>query len=250
MQRYRVTVSYDGTHYFGFQRQSHQPSIQGKLEEALRRLGWSGDAVLPAARTDRGVHATGQVIAFDLDWLHTNEELVAAMNAHLPADIAVKQAEPCAADFVPRYAAASRTYRYHLVHQSTREPLRERYAWRVWPPLDLEAANQASAYALGKHDFRAFGRPTREGGSTTRTIFAVNWGEEEGGCAFEVSADAFLTHMVRCMVYQIVHMGRDGSAWESWRAALDEGAPVRPGLAPANGLVLERVAFHDSSSYS
>jgi tRNA pseudouridine(38-40) synthase len=105
MPRFRAIVEYDGTDFLGFQRQAQGRTVQGELEAALSRIGWAGTAVLGAGRTDAGVHAAGQVIAFDFEWQHGDGDLVRALNANLPEDVAIKQAETCPPDFHPRFAA-------------------------------------------------------------------------------------------------------------------------------------------------
>src|SRR5512147_2517562 len=108
MARYQLTLAYDGTDFFGSQRQARRRTVQGELEKALCKLGWMGRSVIMAGRTDTGVHATGQVDAFDLDWSHSDEDLVRALNAALPADMAVHQARIVHARFHPRFDASSR----------------------------------------------------------------------------------------------------------------------------------------------
>src|SRR5512142_2531393 len=112
MARYQLTLAYDGTDFFGSQRQAKRRTVQGELEKVLCKLGWTGRSILLSGRTDTGVHATGQVAAFDLDWSHSDEELVRALNATLPADLAVHQARTVDAKFHPRFDASSRRYRY------------------------------------------------------------------------------------------------------------------------------------------
>src|SRR5512139_427161 len=102
MARYQVILAYDGTEFFGFQRQASGPkerTVQAVVEAALRQLGWQGKTILASGRTDTGVHALGQVIAFDLEWAHSTEALRSAINAHLPADVAVQTVAPAADDF-------------------------------------------------------------------------------------------------------------------------------------------------------
>src|SRR5512133_399376 len=139
MARYQLTLAYDGTDFFGSQRQASKRTVQGELEKALCKLGWTGRSVIMAGRTDTGVHATGQVAAFDLDWSHSDETLVRALNAALPADMAVHQVRMVHAKFHPRFDASFRRYRYRLFCLPLRDPLRERFAWRVWPPIRGEA---------------------------------------------------------------------------------------------------------------
>ena len=113
-ERYKVILAYDGTHFFGFQRQGADRTVQLEVEAALRQLGWQGRAITSSGRTDSGVHATGQVIAFDLDWRHGTESLLRALNAKLPDDVAVQAVEVAPADFHPRFDATSRCYRYQV----------------------------------------------------------------------------------------------------------------------------------------
>src|ERR1041385_3970787 len=160
MARYQLTLAYDGTDFFGSQRQAKRRTVQGELEKALCKLGWTGRSVLMSGRTDTGVHATGQIAAFDLDWSHSDEELVRALNATLPADLAVHGARTVDAKFHPRFDALSRCYGYQLFCQPLRDPLRERFAWRVWHTLNADALADIASLFLGTHDFSAFGSPT------------------------------------------------------------------------------------------
>src|SRR5215212_4170966 len=114
MARYQLTFAYDGTDFFGSQRQAQRRTVQGELEKALCKLRWTGRSVNLSGRTDTGVHATGQVAAFDLDWSHSDEELVRALNAFLPADMAVHGARIVHEKFHPRFDATSRRYCYKL----------------------------------------------------------------------------------------------------------------------------------------
>src|SRR5512142_2393325 len=125
MERYKVILAYDGTHFFGFQRQGETRTVQLEVEAALRRLNWQGKTILSAGRTDSGVHATGHVIAFDLQWAHSLQQLGRALNANLPEDVAVKAVELAAADFHPRYDARSRCYRYQVLFAPARDPLHD-----------------------------------------------------------------------------------------------------------------------------
>jgi tRNA pseudouridine38-40 synthase len=249
MARYQVILAYDGTQYCGFQRQANASTVQGAVERALRRIGWQGRAIMAAGRTDSGVHASGQVIAFDLDWNHSPQDLQAAMNAHLPTDIAVLAVHPADTGFHPRIQALSRRYRYHLICQEVPDPLRERYVWRVWPPVELEVMQQVASYITGEHDFVAFGTPPREGGSTLRTVYQAVWRTavdlfERQTLVFEISANGFLYRMVRRLVYQQVAAGQGKIEPDIIRCAL-ESPPRFPlqGLAPPQGLVLVEVNY-------
>ncbi len=146
--------------------------MQGVVEKALEKLNWQGKSLQAAGRTDTGVHAAGQVVAFDLNWNHPVEELRQALNANLPVDVAVRSIQPVPASFHARRDARSRTYHYHLFFGEVRDPLRERYAWRVWPKADPQLLKQAAKELVGKHDFSPFGNPPHAGSSTVRKVFA------------------------------------------------------------------------------
>lgn len=247
MVRYQVILAYDGTHFLGFQRHAAgRPgrTVQGEVETALRKLGWQGQIVLASGRTDTGVHASGQVLAFDLEWQHDVEALHRAINANLPDDIAVQLVREVSPDFHPRYDAVARHYRYHLFCRPVRDPLRERYAWRVWPAVDLAGLQQAAAVLIGVHDFAAFGSPPRPGGSTIRMLRQASWYGQEGDFFFDVVANAFLYHMVRSLVYVQVAVGQGKLPVEQVRRYLEAGQRQRSqGLAPAQGLVLVEVMY-------
>lgn len=247
MERYQVILAYDGTQFLGFQRQGKGRTVQGVFEVALRRLGWQGRTILAAGRTDAGVHAAGQVIAFDLEWDHPVAALQRALNAALPQDIAVRVVRRTRSDFHPCYDAASRQYRYRLYCQPARDPLRDRYAWRVWPAPRIEFLQQAASYLPGLHDFAAFGTPPRTHGTTVRTVFRADWQSLDDELHFEISANAFLYHMVRRLVYLQVRVGQGRLEHEIIPQSLQlagKGPSVR-GLAPARGLSLMEVDFAD-----
>ena len=251
--RYQVILSYDGTDFQGFQRQARARTVQQVVETALRELNWQGKSVLAAGRTDAGVHAYGQVITFDLEWGHTPEELQRALNALLPPEVVARQVLEAPPDFHPRYDAISRCYHYCIFTGEVRDPLRERYAWRVWPALDFDALQQAARYLPGRHDFAAFGSPPRAKGSTIRTVFSAGWEQYSDRPAgrngvptlvFEIVADAFLYHMVRHLVSFQVEIGQGSKAVDVTEKYLSGQmiAPVQ-GLAPSNGLTLVEVNY-------
>ena len=262
MARYQLTLAYDGTDFFGSQRQAppklipgaSKRTVQGELEKALCRLGWTGRSVLMSGRTDTGVHATGQVAAFDLDWSHSGEELVRALNAALPADMAIHQARMVHPTFHPRFDASFRHYRYRLFCQPLRDPIKERFAWRVWPQISNDVLAEPAKHLLGTHDFSAFGSPTTPRGGTVRTVMKAEWsrsGKDEW--SFDVQADAFLYRMVRRLVFVQVAVAQGKVSAEAIAHSLAEQAPagmrsktptaIPAGLAPAHGLTLVEVAY-------
>jgi tRNA pseudouridine38-40 synthase len=249
MARYQIILAYDGTGYLGFQRQGKGHTVQAVVETALRQIGWPGRTILAAGRTDTGVHAAGQVVAFDLDWSHPLQDLRAALNACLPPDVAVQAVEQVSDQFHPRFNALARSYHYHIFCQEVRNPLRERYAWRVWPEAALKPMQQAAAGLIGTRDFSAFGTPPRRGGKTIRTVTQASWRALEVETSspelvFEITTDAFLYHMVRRLVNVLVMVGQGRLEIEAVGRLLDEPQPALvQGLAPPNGLVLVKVIY-------
>lgn len=244
MARYQVILAYDGTNYQGFQRQARGDTIQQTLEKALISIGWQGKSTLAAGRTDAGVHASGQVVAFDLDWQHGTGALRSALNANLPPEIAVQDVEAAAPGFHPRYAATARHYQYRLLAVPVRDPLRERFAWRVWPVPDLARLQAAAALLMGEHNFAAFGSPPVAGGPTRRIIFRSEWQQSQAALTYEIVGNAFLYRMVRRLVAFQVAIAQGKESLERLRENLQQpGDTSAAGAAPASGLCLKAVYF-------
>ena len=242
--RIKAVIAYDGTGYHGFQRQSpdREPSIQGMLEGALSKIGQSG-GVLGAGRTDAGVHASGQVIAFDVNWRHGLEDLQRALNATLPADIAVLELEQTADTSHPRYDAVSRAYHYRISNTRVRNPLMMRYALHVPQELDVDAMQRALACTIGTHDFAAFGQPT-VGESTIRSMYRAEIVADGLSIGIELQANGFLYRMVRRIVGTLIPIGRGAQPLEDFGEILKAADPNRAGPAVApNGLCLIEVNY-------
>lgn len=250
MARYQLILAYDGTHFAGYQRQARARTVQGVVETALNSLGWRGATILSAGRTDTGTHAEGQVISFDLDWAHSPHALCLALNANLPSDVAVRSAQLAPDGFHPRFAALGRRYRYHIYCQELRDPLKDRYAWRVWPAVDENLLQSAAHALVGTCDFAAFGTPPRPKGSTIRTVSQAGWVSAEGkSLAFEITANAFLYHMVRRLAFLQVQVGQRRVSLADLIEGLECQKPQMPGLAPASGLVLAEVIYPPSGQF-
>lgn len=249
MVRYKIILAYDGTEFFGSQRQAETRTVQSVVEAALRKLGWLGKSILLAGRTDSGVHASGQVAACDLEWNHTADELLRALNATLPLDVAVRSVTECESDFHPRFDAQNRTYQYVIFCDQVRHPLEERYTWRVWPAPDFDLLQGCAQELLGEHDFAAFGGSPRPGGSTIREIQKAHWHRQENKLFFEVTANAFLYHMVRRMVFVQISMAQGNLEAGSISRALQnpKSQPMFQGLAPSQGLTLVEVGYPSKS---
>jgi tRNA pseudouridine38-40 synthase len=239
--RYRATVEYDGTDFAGFQVNPGKRTVQGVLEDAVQRLGDGvAQRVDGAGRTDAGVHATGQVIAFSYGGRLTATELGSALEALLPRDVAIRDLRRTTSTFQPRYAARYREYRY-TVWNGPRSPIRERTALGVRVPLDTAAMERAGSAFIGRHDFSAFGATDR---SPVRTVMAVRVRREGRLVTIDVRADSFLRGMVRRMVALLIEVGLGKMDEAAVRAALSARRPALDGAAaPARGLCLRRVAL-------
>lgn len=240
---FRATVAYDGTDFLGFQWQSHARTVQGVLEGALARVTQETVRVVGSGRTDRGVHARGQVVAFRAGWRHAVEDLERALNAVLPPDVVVLDLDTAPEGWHPRFSALRRHYRYTVLNQPVRSPLDCRYAQVVAQPLDIHALQAGSEPLVGVHDFAAFGRPT-QGEGTVREVFEAGWRQDGRWFAFDVVGNAFLRGMVRSLVGTLLLVGT--GFWPAGRVlevldGRDRGRAAPP--APACGLCLMRVEY-------
>ena len=240
-RRFKATVEYDGTEFAGFQAQPDARTVQGELETALARLsGGIRQPVMGAGRTDAGVHATGQVIAFTYPGSLPVEALTEALNGILPPDVAVRDTRRAPAGFNPRYAARYREYRY-TIWNGPRSPLRERTALWVRMDLDVAAMARAATALEGRHDFSAFGGADPQ---TVRTVHRIRVRREGSVVTIDVRADAFLRGMVRRIVAALLAVGTGRLEAEALGDLLVAGSPALAGAAaPARGLCLRRVVL-------
>jgi tRNA pseudouridine38-40 synthase len=221
--------------------------VQGVFEDGLRAMGWHGASILAAGRTDAGVHAHGQVVAFELEWRHEIGDLLLALNAHLPSDLGVREVGTVEAGFHPRFSARWRRYRYAVLPTPMRDPLAERFAWRLWPAPDLALMQQAADHLVGEHDFGAFGASPIPGGHTRRQMRLARWEIEGQAQVFEIEGNAFLHHMVRRLVALMVQIGLGRERMARVAEVLERPESRWMGKpAPARGLSLEAVIYADS----
>jgi tRNA pseudouridine38-40 synthase len=239
--RYAARVEYDGTDFAGFQVQPGSRTVQGELEAALARLsGGSRVRVVAAGRTDAGVHAEGQVIAFTYPGRLPASRLARALDALLPSDIGLRGLRRVPAGFSPRRAARYREYRY-TVWNGPRSPLRERFALGVRAPLDVAAMAEAGRLLEGRHDFSAFGGGHRQ---PIRTLHRVGVRRNGRIVTIDVAGDAFLRQMVRSVVAGLLRVGQgEATPEELGRALRGPGRAFEGVVAPARGLCLRRVAM-------
>lgn len=239
--RYRARVEYDGTEFAGFQAQPGRRTVQGELERALAHLsGGPRIQVKAAGRTDAGVHASGQVIAFTWPGSMSARQLGPAIGALLPRDVAIGPLTRVALDFDPRRAATRREYRYSI-WTGPRSPLRNRFRYELDERLDVEAMQTAARHLVGRHDFSAFGRVQH---TATRTLFEVRLRRRGYLVTIDVTGDAFLRQMVRSIVAALIRIGMGRATAEDLvRELRSPGRAFAGAVVPAQGLCLRRVTI-------
>jgi tRNA pseudouridine38-40 synthase len=242
-RRYRATVEYDGTDFLGYQIQATGRTVQGEIEKSLEEITGTAIRIDGAGRTDSGVHAIGQVIAFNVAWKHTLAELQRALNATLPRDIVITDLKITDNDFHPRFSALSRSYRYTIVNQPWPSVLQRRYAHHVTEKLDVAVMNEASQFLIGSHDFASFGKPP-QGEITIREVMQAEWTVENNRLVFEIMANAFLYRMVRTIVGTLIQVGLGRLTLDEIKQILEARDLTRSAApAPPHGLCLTRVTY-------
>ena len=254
--RLALIVEYDGTEYSGFQYQpqarpggKNVRTIQEEIEKAIESLTGEAVRIKAAGRTDAGVHAMGQVVAFDTDARYAPETVLRALNARLPQDIAVTTARRVKPEFDPRRDAVSRLYRYTLLVSGVRSPLMRRTAHRIQRPPDLDSMRDAAAHMEGTHDFANFGGALEDpGASTIRRIDRIDI-ESDGPpprVTIDVQGSAFLPHQVRRMAGALVDVGTGRLTVNDVARQVSMAGDTPPARAlPPQGLCLVRVKYKE-----
>jgi tRNA pseudouridine38-40 synthase len=238
-------LSYDGTDFHGWQRQPGLRTVQQILEEAIQQLTGALTSPIASGRTDTGVHALGQVVHFLTGSQHSCETFVRALNALLPRDVRVLEAQEMPQDFHATLDATSKRYRYVIDNARIADPFRLRYSWRVPRPLDAAAMSRAGRPLCGRHDFRSFETNWPNRKSSIRQIFDLTVERSGSLVTIEVEADGFLYNMVRSIAGTLVLVGA-GTRPEEWvGAVLAAKSRVQAGpTAPPQGLFLLGVHYN------
>ena len=235
--RIAIAIEYDGSDFYGWQRLSHGPTVQGAVEAALSTVADAPVEVVCSGRTDAGVHAFCQVAHFDAPVDRPMRAWVLGGCSNLPPGVAVLWAQPVADDFHARYDARARRYRYRLVNRMSRAALERRSCSWEPQPLDADAMHRAAQTLVGEHDFSAFRSSQCQAPHARRHLHAISVSRDGEYVVIDVQANAFLHHMVRNSVGSLLPIGR-GEKPEPWMAELLAGRDrdVAGPTASPNGL--------------
>lgn len=244
IRRYCATVEYDGTDFFGYQLQPKVRTVQGEIETALAKVTQTDVRVDSAGRTDAGVHAVGQVIAFNVAWQHEVKVLHRALNAVLPKDIVIATLEVVSLQFSPRFDALSRSYRYTIINQVWPSVLQRRYACHVKQRLNVAMMKEASSSLIGSHDFASFGKSPDKNKSTIRQVMQTDWSIVGSKIIFDITANAFLYRMVRNIVGTLIQVGLERLDIQQFQQIfMAKDLACSAPAAPACGLCLMKVVY-------
>lgn len=248
MRNIKLLLSYDGTDFFGWQRQPDLRTVQQVLEEALGALTGVEPSTNASGRTDAGVHALGQVVHFYTASQHPADVFVKALNATLPIDVRVHGAWDMPQAFHATLDAKSKLYRYVIDNGRIADPFRRRYSDHVYQRLDTDAMQRAARALLGRHDFRSFETNWPNRTSSVRTIMSLEVKRTDESVAIEVEADGFLYNMVRSITGTLVRvgLGRRPESWVGEALAAEDRRQAGP-TAPPQGLFLVRVRYSGQS---
>jgi tRNA pseudouridine38-40 synthase len=244
MRNLKLTLSYDGTDFHGWQIQPRLPTIQGTLQKALGKLFNHDVVVTGSGRTDAGVHAHGQVANVGTIRMMDTDAVLKGANALLPAEIRVLQVEEVSVEFHARRSARAKTYEYHLWRQFIVSPFQCRYV-HVFPyAMDPTAVDGATKHFLGTHDFTSFCAVSTEIEDRVRTIFDAHWERGDEAWVFRIRGSGFLQHMVRTIVGTLLYVGTGKMAPSDIPMILQSRDRRTSGpCAPAQGLHLLNVEY-------
>ncbi len=247
MTVWKLTLEYEGTRYSGWQEQRHARTVAGEIRRASEHFFGSRVELNGAGRTDAGVHALAQVARLSAEGAAEADELMRAINDHLPADINVLKVERAARNFDPRRDALARYYLYQI--STRRAAFAKKFVWWVKDTLDAEAMSRAAGFLVGRHDFEAFCEKRGDERSTVVTVVSAETGIDGDLILFRIGASRFLWKMVRRIVGTLVEVGRGNLNVEEFRALIEgdlraaKRFQIAAHTAPPSGLFLERVIY-------
>lgn len=242
--RIALGIEYSGEDYCGWQRQSHSPSVQENLEKALSQIAAQSIKVFCAGRTDTGVHATGQVVHFDMQGSRPETAWLRGANNYLPKDISIVWAKEVSENFHARFSAGSRSYRYIIQNSETpAATLCSKVTWHR-KSLNLSWMQKSAEYLVGKHDFSSFRASSCQANTSIRTIERILITRQNNLIFIDIKANAFLHHMVRNIVGCLLRVGEEREKPEFVESVLAcRDRTKAPDTAKPNGLYLVNVSY-------
>lgn len=242
--RYKITVSYLGANYCGWQNQKNGISVQEVLEKAFEKLFQKKTTLHASGRTDAGVHAEGQVAHFDMQTSIPPDKIPYAINTFLPDDIRVLSCEVADENFHARFSAKRKTYEYRMYLSPHINPLKNITAEQVIGELDLDAMRKAAKFIEGTHDFKCFEASGSKIIDTCRTVYAVEISDDQNDIVISVTGNGFLYNMVRIIAGTLVDVGRGKIAPEDILDIISKKDRTLAGKTlPAKGLCLKAVDY-------
>jgi tRNA pseudouridine38-40 synthase len=248
MTTFKLTIEYDGTDYHGWQVQPGMTTIQGTLQEAVKRIVGKDVHVMGAGRTDAGVHALGQVASLRAEFHHPPDTLRRALTSVLPPDIVVTAVAEMDDDFHAQHSAQWKRYRYSLLTRPYPSAIKRRYTFFVPYPLQTDAMTDAARSLVGSHDFSAFQAAHSSAESPVRTVLSAEFTQQEDQMVFEIVADGFLRHMIRIIMGTLLDVGRRRLRAEDLHIILEgrDRNQASKTISP-HGLCLLEVGYHPFS---
>lgn len=249
-QRIAFTVQYDGSSFFGWQLQREERTVQGELESVLSRLFAAPARIVGSGRTDRGVHAMGQVAAVDAPEQWSPRSLRRAMNALLPDEVWISAAAEVADDFHPRYNALERSYIYRIgLSPAAFSPFHARWCWPLAKTPQLDLLQEAAQAIVGDHSFKAFAKAGQEHRGDRCIVTSTGWNPwADIGFEFRVSANRYLHHMVRYLVGTLVDIGLERRPLDTIGSLLESAPGLTTSVpAPPTGLYLSQVRYPEGA---
>ena len=240
----KVVLEYDGSEFAGWQQQAHGRTVESELKRALCEITGQDLKVYAAGRTDAGAHAEGQVVNFHADGRISPHRMVAALNARLPADVAVLSAEEVPDEFHARYSARWRRYRYRYLDRRARPALERGRCWQVAGPLDVKAMSAAAKALVGKHDWTSYCSASEPADGRVREMRSARVVRRGEFVELELEAEGFLRGLARSIAGALADVGR-GRRPPEWVGEVLTARDRRlaPRTGPAGGLTLVKVIY-------
>lgn len=242
--RYFMQLAYNGSNYYGWQRQPAHPSVQQEIEEKLSMIFNKPTGVVGCGRTDTGVHAKDYILHFDVEKTFDEQRLIHQLNATLPADIAIYDIYKVPSDWHARFTAIDRTYQYHFhFHKS---PFKQKSSWCLKYALNHQAIQEACSYLIGKQDFTSFAKIHTDVNNHICTVTEANWDFVDDDVVFTISANRFLRNMVRAIVGTLVRIGEGKLVPSDMKEIIAQKNRSAAGQSvPAHGLYLTQIRYPD-----